>query len=196
MRKEMFENVLQNDENIIWSDGINSLSYYFNHLFSFLFYYAIIWGFFCFMMNYFYTVSQSTTYSFGLFFKVFIIVFIFGTVLYTVCSLLNSSNMFFAITDKRIILRKGFFGKKYYHYSLNNIGNCSVEGSFFDKKGKNGSATLKIMVKNFYTDTSNELLTSLLLVENLNNAYQAYNVLSEKITDNDSFRVKINSEQS
>lgn len=193
MKNEVFENVLQSDENIIWSDGINSLSYYFTHLLYFAFSFSIVGSFICFGCTYFYSELKAIPYTFNLFLKVFLISLIVCIILYTIYALLKSKNTFFAITDKRIIIKRGIIAKKYDHYSLNNIGNCSVAGSIFDKKGKDGSATLKIMVKDFYTNTQNESYSSTILVENLNNAYHAYNKLSEKTTSNDSFRVKIDS---
>ena len=115
-----------------------------------------------------------------------------GIVLNFIGTILVANNMFLAITNKRIIKRSGAFNNKFIHYSLKNIGTCEVVGSIFDKKGKDGSANLIVTVKDFHTNTDGNAFPVTLNVDCLNNAYNAYNILSEQVDgNNESLRVKL-----
>ena len=104
----------------------------------------------------------------------------------------NAKNTFCCITNKRIIKRSGAFTNNFEHYSLKNIGNVQVNGSIFDSKGDNPSASLFITVKDYHTNTDGNTTPMVLSVESLNNAYEAYKIINELTEgNNESFRVKI-----
>lgn len=103
----------------------------------------------------------------------------------------NANNTYCCITNKRIIKRNGAFNNKFIHYSLKNIGNVVASGSFFDSKGKEGSATLVVSVKEFHSNSDGNSSPLKLVVESLNNGYDAYKYLSKEVEGyNDVIRVK------
>lgn len=104
----------------------------------------------------------------------------------------SAKNTFFCITNKRIIKRSGVFNNDFVHYSLKNVGNVTVDGSLFDRKGDNPSASLLINVKVYHSNTSEKEGLDVLRIDYLNNAYEAYRIINELAEGhNESFRVKI-----
>ena len=104
----------------------------------------------------------------------------------------EANNTFFCITDKRIIKRSGAFNNKFVHYSLKNVGTVRVEGGIFDRKDNNPSATLNVTVKDYHTNTDGNSRPSVLSVNSLENAYEAYKLLGDLTEgNNENLRIKI-----
>ena len=193
MKNEKFEQVLQKDEEVLLAEGVNKKSYFLKNGLTNIIVFGIISLFLSVLFTCFiYALSHTDSNFVDLFLKLFIIIFVICIVFSIIDIILVANNTFFAITNKRIIKRSGRFNNKFIHYSLKNVGTCEVIGSIFDKKGKDGSATLKVNVKDFHTNTDGDAFPVILSVECLNKAYKAYNLLSEQVDgNNESFRVKL-----
>ena len=199
MYKDKFENILQKDEEIIWSESINKSAYIIKNMLI----YALIFTFIGLFLSFFIggPVSgiiaakgnidpDSTLINIGKI--IWIIVFGCGVFFSFIGVCLTANKTYFAITNKRIIKRSGVFNINYIHYSLKNIGTVRVAGSLFDKKGKNPSASLYITVKDYHTNTDGNTSRVVLPIQSLNNAYEAYKKISD-LTDgnNENLRVKL-----
>lgn len=194
MTKEMFEHILQKDEKIVWAEGVNKKSYIIKGLIYgvcvsigiALFLSAFVLGPTAAVMSY-----EESSQILSLFFTGAGIIFSIGLLITIINNVLNANNTFFAITNKRIIKRSGTFNTRFIHYSLKNVGNVEVIGSIFDSKGADGSAKLIISTKDFHTNTDGNGTPKYLIINSLNKAYKAYNILSEKTEgNNEVFRVK------
>jgi len=195
MVKDKFQHVLQDDEEIIWSNGVNKKAYILNTssfgIFSSFAFGIILSAFLGIIPN---TIKGNDEVSYWLpaVLSYFAIIFVIGLTLSLIGSSLNARNTFFAITNKRIIKRSGKFSDRFEHYSLQNVGNVEVRGTIFDSKGENGSANLIVLAKSYHTNTAGASTRTGLMICSLNNAYEAYNVLSEKVHgNNESFKLKI-----
>ena len=190
MVKEKFKIILQNDEEVLWAEGINKVAYFFRNFISSLIF-SVLFGGLVFVIVLFYTYILKPTIDFKLIFLAAVIVFLVIFVIWLMGIILRANNTFFAITNKRIIMRSGALNNKFIHYSLKNIGTVEVQGSILDKKGENGSATLIVTVKDFHTNTDGNTTPMRLVIDNLNNAYKAYSLLSEKVDgNNEVLRIK------
>lgn len=197
MKKEMFENILQKDEEIIWVEGVNKCAFKIKNSIK----YICIFAFIGFFVAQFVTIAASFA-NFGNASEpssvlkywpiTWLIVFIIGIVISIILTTLEADNTYFAVTNKRIIKRSGVFNINFIHYSLKNIGTVNVQGGIFDSRGENASATLFITVKDFHTNTDGNTRPMRLSIDSLNNAYKCYNLLSEKVDgNNDTLRVKL-----
>lgn len=190
MIKEKFKIILQSDEEILWAEGVNKIAYFFRKFISALIF-SIIFGVlaFVFVLSYYYMLKPGI--NFKSIFLVAILVYLLILIIWSIGIVLRANNLFFAVTNKRIIMRSGALNNKFIHYSLKNIGTVEVQGSILDKKGENGSATLIVTVKDFHTNTDGNTTPTRLVVDNLNNAYKAYSLLSEKVDgNNEVLRIK------
>ena len=197
MKKEKFKNVLQKDEEIVFVEGVNKKSFIIKKWFG----YIALFGFVSFFIAQFATIAtgivsyESHNEPFSIIMvwpTAWIISFIIGIVIGLVFSIIDASNTYFAITNKRIISRYGVFSTNYIHYSLKNIGTISIKASIFDSKGDDASATLIMTVKDFHTNTDGNTRPLYVSVYSLKSAYKAYTILSEKTDgNNESFRIEI-----
>jgi len=113
-------------------------------------------------------------------------------IVYVFILIKGAKNTFFCITNKRIIKRSGTFTNDFVHYTLKNIGTIRVDGSIFDSKDNNPSASLVITVKDYHTNNDGNTSPDMLIVESLNDAYKAYKTLSELTEgNNESLRIKL-----
>lgn len=191
---ENFEMLLDKDEEIKWSNGTN-VSAYVKKNFLKTFLLGLFPPIAVFMLGIPYSwliLILSLTQEIPIW--IGILHFLFSIVMCGIyITILNKSakNTFFCITNKRIIVRSGVFRNDFKHFSLKNIGNVQVNGSIFDSKGNNPSANLNIICKNFHTNTSSNS-SVILRIDSLNNAYEAYKLISKVIEgNNESLRVKI-----
>ena len=193
MKKEKYVQVLQKDEEVIWAEGVNKGAYFLKNGLTYIIAVGIVAIFISFMYVAISSQTNSNVYfTLDSIFKLFGILFGIGIILSFIGIALVANNIFLAITNKRIIKRSGAFNNRFIHYSLKNIGTCEVVGSIFDKKGKDGSATLIVAVKDFQTNTDGNAFPVTLNVDCLNKVYNAYNVLSEQVDgNNESLRVKL-----
>ncbi len=186
MYSEKFAMVLQDDEEIKWSNKINVFANVLKGMLPTI----LIGGFFSFWAALFFGGIFLNAENFdGP--NLFPVVYILPTivVLYIIYSSLNARNTYFAITNKRIIKRSGAFRNSFIHYTLKNVGTVQVVGSIVDSKN---SATLLVTTKDFHTDAKGNTAASRLKVSSLYDAYEAYNTLSELAEgNNENLRVKI-----
>lgn len=185
----MFKQVLQNDEEILFEEGVNKKAFIKKGLLSGIGLSAFIS---CFPAQ-FITIACAMITDGGKGIMIvwpisWAIIFVIGIILSYVITKLESKNTYFAVTNKRIIKRYGAFNNKYVHYSLKNVGTVMVSGSIFDT---DESANLIVSVKDFHMNTDGHTSPLKLTVKSLNRAYEAYNVLSEKVEgNNEVLRIK------
>ncbi len=184
--KEKFENILQSEEEIIFVEGVNKIAFFLKNIFAIPVITLIL-----FSGIYLAVDTQIGTKGTNLF-NTLIIIFCIISFLTIITSILISRNLYFAITNKRIIMRSGAFNNKFIHYSLKNVGTIEVSGGILDSKGTNGSATLIISIKDFHLNTDGNAYPKQLRVSSLKKGYKAYSILSKEVDgNNESLRVKV-----
>jgi len=193
--KEKFEMLLDKDEEIKWSNGIN-ISAYVKKAFFKTFLFGLFPPVALLMLGVPYSwvllilsLLNIIPIWIGLVHFAFAVV---TCIIYIYILTRDAKNTFFCITNKRIIKRSGAFTNNFVHYTLKNVGTVRVDGSIFDSKDNNPSASLVVTVKDYHTNTDGNTEPMILSVESLNGAYEAYKTLS-KLTEgnNESLRVKI-----
>lgn len=193
--KEKFEMLLDKDEEIKWINGINISAYVKKNFFK-TFLLGLLPPFAILMLGIPYgwlllllSLLKVIPMWIGIAHFIFSVV---ACLVYIVVLNMEAKNTYCCITDKRVIKRSGAFNNKFVHYSLKNIGTVRLDGGIFDNKGNNPSASLFITVKDYHTNTDGNIKPMVLSVDSLNNAYEAYKILSD-LTDgnNENLRVKI-----
>lgn len=186
MKTCVFNNILHDDEKIVFESGVNKKAFFIkNTLLTFI--YALL-----FLMFFLFIISQICVGEFkndevANISYITVCVF-FGFIVLLISSnwILAANNTYFAITDTRIIKRTGAFNIRYRHYSLKNIGNVTLTQGVFDSKGADASATLTIIAKDFQSDTESEII-----IPSLNKGFSAYKILTDKIKgNNEVIRIK------
>lgn len=191
MVKEKFTMILQKDEEIKWSNGVNKFPFIIKKASFNLLGYAVAGVFIAQFFTIFSNIGSQGRVGLQIWPKTFIIVFIIGIIISIISAILNSNNTYFCITNKRIIKREGAFNNKFIHYSLKNVGTVGVTGSLVDNKSKNASANLLITVKDFHMNTDGNSKPIRLIIQSLICAYEAYKLLSELVEgNNEVLRIK------
>ena len=133
--KRMFEEVLDKDEEVIKVFEPNKTKLYFASFF--IYFVSVIWMFGVAVAG---IVSETTNYlpylllAVSIFAAITIIVFIFVRIYY--------NNLFYAYTNKRIIIRKGILGVDYKALDMKTIGAVNVYVSPLDKLLKRNTGTI------------------------------------------------------
>ena len=180
MINEKFKNVLQKDEEIKWSGKTKAISVILRKS-------PIIIAVSLFIS--FFASQLITMVRAKLSFEYILIVSPVLFVIIMIYFYLNARNTYFCITNKRIIKRSGAFNNKFIHYTLKNLGTISVSGGIFH--GEN-CANLIIATKDFHNNSNGGRVGLNLSIPALNNAYEAYNLLSSMVEgNNESLRVKL-----
>ncbi len=194
MNKEMFEMILEKDEEIKWSNGINVEAHIKKNFFK-TFLFGLFPPFALLMLGTPYcwlllllSILKVIPLWIGIAHFIFSIIVI---ICYIIILKMDGNNTYFCITNKRVIKRNGAFNNKFIHYTLKNIGTVEVSGGIFDNKGKNPSADLIVTVKDFHLNTDGNSNPRKLVVSSLNNAYEAYKMLNEMADgNNEVIRIK------
>ena len=190
MEKEVFKNVLQKDEELLWAGGLNKTAYliktFVGLIFAGVFASAFLALFIAGPTSAVVGINSGKEFL-DIFLKCFEVIYILLIIFSIPSNILFARNTYFAITDKRIIQRSGVLSKKFVHYSLKNIGNVEVVENILDSKG---SANLTITTKEFHTNAEGASQHKL-SINSLKNAYEAYNILVDKTEgNNEVLRVK------
>ena len=190
MEKEVFKDVLQKDEELLWAGGLNKTAYLIKTFVGLIFAGAIASAFFALFIagptSAVMDINSGKEFL-AIFLKCFEIIYILLIVFSIPSNILFARNTYFAITDKRIIQRSGVFSKKFVHYSLKNIGNVEVVENVLDS---NGSANLTITTKEFHNNTD-AISQQKIIIKSLKNAYEAYNIIVDKTeVNNEVLRIK------
>ena len=186
--KEKFEMILDKDEEVKWSNGVNVKAAVLKGLVIAIPFSAFLslWGTLFFGSFIF---SDKFMEGNGPYLVPFLYVFPIFVIAYVVVSYLNAKNTYFAITNKRIIKRSGAFKNSFIHYTLKNVGTIQVVGSVVDSEN---SATLNIVTKDFHTDSQGHASGAALKIGSLCGAYDAYKMLNELTEgNNENLRVTI-----
>lgn len=194
MNRDKFELILDKDEEIKWCEGVNAKAYVKKTIFK-MFLFGLFPPFALLMLGIPYTLVflvlsllKIIPMPIGIIHFIFSVIAVLAYVKYLD---MNAKNTYLCITDKRVIKRSGAFNNKFIHYSLKNVGTIEVIGELFDNKDQNPSANLMVSVKDFHLNTDGNSVQHKLDIVSLNNAYEAYKVLSELTEgNNEVIRVK------
>ena len=194
MKEDMFKVILDDDEKVLWCEGVNKDAYI-KKCATKLFLIGLFPPFALLMLGVPYTLLFLVLSLFNVIpLLAGIIHFIFSICVvcaYLKCLNMEADNTGICITDKRLIKRSGIFNSKFIHYSLRNIGTVEVAGGLFDRKDSNPSADLIVSVKDFHMNSDGESHHTKLSVISLNNAYDCYKKLSDLTEgNNETIRIK------
>lgn len=112
------------------------------------------------------TISQTIYYSFFWPHLILILVCTFFTPFYFIPK--RYKNVYYAYTNKRLIVREGIFGNSYDSLEYNDITSTSVKVGYFDRKSNTGTLI-------FVSPSSN------LAFAHIQNPYQVMNEIKEHI---------------
>lgn len=194
MLSKKFKMILENNEKVLWCNGVNVSAY------------VLKKGLKTFLIGLFPPIALAML---GIPYSVVLLVlsllniipiwigalhFFFSvtvSLFFVIIQHKDGRNTFLCITNERVIKRSGAFNNKFIHYSLKNIGTIEVAGGFLDSKGDNPSANLIITVKDYHTNTDGNGKSQKLEIISLNNAYEAYKILNEQTKgNNEVLRIK------
>lgn len=139
----MIEKIIDDNENILWRGKPNALLYIVGNPSIYLI--AIIWGLF----DFFFISSFFREFSFihG-FFIIFFIIHLFPVwfaILMPIYRIFNYGTIEYAITDKRVYISQGIFGRDVNNYEHRELTNLKVDVNFMENI--NGLGTI-ILVYN------------------------------------------------
>ncbi len=126
----MIDKIIDDNENILWRGKPNALLYIVGNPSIYLI--AIIWGLF----DFFFISSFFREFSFihG-FFIIFFIIHLFPVwfaILMPIYRILNYGTIEYAITDKRVYISQGFFGRDVNNYEHRELTNLKVNVNFME----------------------------------------------------------------
>ena len=126
----MIEKIIDDNENILWRGKPNAFLYIVGTPSIYLI--AIIWGLF----DFFFISSffREFTFIHG-FFIVFFIIHLFPVwfaILMPIYRILNYGTIEYAITDKRVYISQGFFGRDVNNYEHRELTNLKVNVNFME----------------------------------------------------------------
>ena len=126
----MIEKIIDDNENILWRGRPNAFLYIVGNPSIYLI--AIIWGLF----DFFFISSFFREFSFmNGFFIVFFIIHLFPVwfaILMPIYRILNYGTIEYAITDKRVYISQGFFGRDVNNYEHRELTNLKVNVNFME----------------------------------------------------------------
>lgn len=194
MINDKFSMILDRDEDIKWSNGINVSSYIKKTFFK-----TFLLGLFPPVALLMLGIPYSLVLLILSLIKIIPIYigiahFIFSLIACFIFILVlnkNGKNTYCAITNKRIIKRSGPFNNKFIHYSLKNVGTIEVAGGLFDN---DMSANLIVSVKDYHLNSDGNTNPKKLEINSLNNAYEAYKLLSS-LTEGNNKVIRIKEEK-
>lgn len=126
----MIDKIIDDNENILWRGKPNALLYIVGNPSIYLI--AIIWGLF----DFFFISSffREFTFMHG-FFIIFFIIHLFPVwfaILMPIYRILNYGTIEYAITDKRVYISQGFFGRDVNNYEHRELTNLKVNVNFME----------------------------------------------------------------
>lgn len=126
----MIDKIIDDNENILWRGKPNALLYIVGNPSIYLI--AIIWGLF----DFFFISSffREFTFMHG-FFIIFFIIHLFPVwfaILMPIYRIFNYGTIEYAITDKRVYISQGFFGRDVNNYEHRELTNLKVNVNFME----------------------------------------------------------------
>ena len=126
----MIDKIIDDNENILWRGKPNAFLYIVGNPSIYLI--AIIWGLF----DFFFISSffREFTFMHG-FFIIFFIIHLFPVwfaILMPIYRILNYGTIEYAITDKRVYISQGFFGRDVNNYEHRELTNLKVNVNFME----------------------------------------------------------------
>ena len=126
----MIEKIIDDNENILWRGKPNAFLYIVGNPSIYLI--AIIWGLF----DFFFISSFFREFTFiNGFFIIFFIIHLFPVwfaILMPIYRIFNYGTIEYAITDKRVYIRQGFFGRDVNNYEHRELTNLKVNVNFME----------------------------------------------------------------
>lgn len=136
--EELFEKILDKDEKIIKVFKPHKGKFFFTTLFS--------WGFSCLLIALFLACAIIFPDDGGVFEPVLLIIpigfFVLSMVLVLLFSSIYYKNVYYAYSNKRIIIRSGVFGVDFKSLDMSMIGAVNVYVSLFDKIIKKNTGSI------------------------------------------------------
>lgn len=126
----MIDKIIDDNENILWRGKPDALLYIVGNPSIYLI--AIIWGLFDFF--FISSFSREFTFMYG-FFIIFFIIHLFPVwfaILMPIYRILNYGTIEYAITDKRVYISQGFFGRDVNNYEHRELTNLKVNVNFME----------------------------------------------------------------
>jgi len=160
-----FESVLRDDEQVLWTGKVNEGAYIKSKL--------------------------RTMALFGLFPLFFPFMLLALTIFLPITiALINKGarNIYFCVTNKQLILRKGMFATDYVRMAVSSVGTIEINANIFDSKTAPESASLMCYSKN-PSSSKEGMVWPTIYVRNLLNAHDAYKAISKHV-DNEALKVK------
>ncbi|MDU3009876.1 MAG: PH domain-containing protein [Peptoniphilus harei] len=126
----MIEKIIDDNENILWRGKPNAFLYIVGNPSIYLI--AIIWGLF----DFFFISSFFREFTFiNGFFIIFFIIHLFPVwfaILMPIYRIFNYGTIEYAITDKRVYISQGFFGRDVNNYEHRELTNLKVNVNFME----------------------------------------------------------------
>ncbi|MDU6783159.1 PH domain-containing protein [uncultured Peptoniphilus sp.] len=126
----MIDKIIDDNENILWRGKPNAFLYIVGNPSIYLI--AIIWGLF----DFFFISSFFREFSFmNGFFIIFFIIHLFPVwfaILMPIYRILNYGTIEYAITDKRVYISQGIFGRDVNNYEHRELTNLKVDVNFME----------------------------------------------------------------
>ena len=126
----MIDKIIDDNENILWRGKPNALLYIVGNPSIYLI--AIIWGLF----DFFFISSFFREFTFiNGFFIIFFIIHLFPVwfaILMPIYRIFNYGTIEYAITDKRVYISQGFFGRDVNNYEHRELTNLKVNVNFME----------------------------------------------------------------
>ena len=126
----MIEKIIDDNENILWRGKPNALLYIVGNPSIYLF--ALIWGIF----DFFFISNFFREFNFMLgFFIIFFLFHLFPVwfaILMPIYRILNYRTIEYAITDKRVYISQGIFGRDVNNYEHRELTNTKVGVNFME----------------------------------------------------------------
>ena len=131
----MIEKIIDDNENILWRGKPNAFLYIVGNPSIYLI--ALIWGIFDFF--FIYNFFREFSFMHG-FFIIFFIIHLFPVwfaILMPIYRVLNYGTIEYAITDKRVYISQGIFGRDVNNYEHRELTNLKVDVNFMENiKGR------------------------------------------------------------
>ncbi len=108
--------------------------------------------------------------------------FLIGVVLtlgMPIYNILLYSNLYYAITDKRVIIQTGVVGRDFDITDFDQISNAEVDVGFFDVFFRKNTGSIKISTAGTYTSGEHGIVPSPYLLSNVPNPYKVFKFFKE-----------------
>lgn len=126
----MIEKIIDDNENILWRGKPNAFLYIVGNPSIYLF--ALIWGIFDFFLIFNFFRESSFMNGFTISFFIFHLFPVWFALLMPIYRVLNYGTIEYAITDKRVYISQGIFGRDVNNYEHRELTSLKVDVNFIE----------------------------------------------------------------